>query len=294
MPDARAPVSVVVVNWNAGPALAACLDGVAGQGAAEVIVVDNGVTDGSTTAAAGRPGVRIVETGANLGFAAGANRGAAGARGEVLVFLNPDAVLLPGALGTLVDALLRLPGAGIAGGGLADDRGRWQPGAARFAPVAHLVLDTTLGRLPDRVRRTPRVVDWVYGTFLAIRRDLFRQLGGFDTRYFLYGEDMDLCWRAARVGARTLHVPAARALHGANVSARQRFGSGRDAEVLRGELRFYAARQPAALAAFRILAACKFGVKTVVAAVGGRPAAAGTYARVVRACVGFRPGVAAP
>jgi GT2 family glycosyltransferase len=294
MPDARAPASVVVVNWNAGPALAACLDALAGQGASEIVVVDNGATDGSTAAAVGRTGVRVVETGANLGFAAGANRGAAAARGEVLVFVNPDAVLLPGALGTLVDALLRVPGAGIAGGGLRDDRGRWQPGAARFAPVAHLVLDTTLGRLPERLRHTPRVVDWVYGTFVAVRRDLFRQLRGFDTRYFLYGEDMDLCWRAARLGARTLHVPAARALHGDNLSARRRFGSGRDAEVLRGELRFYAQQRPAALAAFRTLAVCKFGLKAVLAAVAGRPAAAGTYARVVRACVGFRPEVAAP
>jgi N-acetylglucosaminyl-diphospho-decaprenol L-rhamnosyltransferase len=289
MPEPRTTVSVVVVNWNAGPALDACLASVAGQGAREIVVVDNGSTDGSADGLTRRAGVRVVAAGRNLGFAAGANLGAAEAVGEVLVFLNPDAVLLPGALGTLVDALLRVPGAGIAGGGLTDDRGRWQPGAARFAPVAHLVLDTTVGRLPDRWRRAPRRVDWVYGTFMAVRRDLFRQLGGFDPRYFLYGEDLDLCWRASRFGARTLHVPAARALHGPNVSARQRFGGARDAEVVRGEMRFYARRGAGALGTFRTLAACKFGLKACVAALAGRPGAAAAYAGIVRACVGFRP-----
>src|SRR5438093_1487330 len=173
----------------------------------------------------------------------------------------------PGALATLVEALARTPGAGIAGGGLTGEGGRWQPAAARFGPLAHLLLDTTLGRLGARLRRVPHRVDWVYGTFMAVGRDLFRQLRGFDPRYFLYGEDLDLCYRAARLGARTIHVPAARALHGPNLSAAQRFGRGREAEVVKGEMRFYAARGgPGALRVFRAAAACKFGLKTALAA----------------------------
>lgn len=288
--------SIVIVNWNAGAALDACLESVAADRTtgAEVIVVDNASTDGSTGAAtAARPWVRVVATGANLGFAAGANRGAAAATGDVLVFLNPDARVLPGAVRTLVDTLALVPGAGIAGGGLVGERGEWQPAAARFAPVAHLLLDTTPGRLPARVRRTPHRVDWVYGTFMAVRRDLFRQLGGFDTRYFVYGEDMDLCHRAAAIGARTIHVPAARAIHGRNLSAAQRFGRDREAEVVKGEMRFYAGRRQARdLRVFRIVGAGKFGLKAALAAVSGRPVAASTYARVVRACVGFDPAAA--
>jgi N-acetylglucosaminyl-diphospho-decaprenol L-rhamnosyltransferase len=288
-------VSVVIVNWNAGPALDACLASVADVDPdAEVIVVDNASTDASTASAcARRRNVRVVESGENVGFARGANLGAAAASGEVLVFLNPDARLAPGALRRLVETLLTTPGAGVAGGGLVDERGRWEPAHARFDPLAHLVLDTTLGRLGARRRRTPHVVDWVYGTFMAVRRDLFRQLGGFDGRYFVYGEDMDLCHRAARLGARTIHVPAARAVHGRNLSATQRFGLGREAEVVKGEMRFYAARgAPGALRRFRTIAACKFGLKTALAAVVGRPAAAATYGRVVRACVAFDPRVA--
>jgi GT2 family glycosyltransferase len=284
-------VSVIIVNWNAGPALEACLGSV-GPGDAEVIVVDNASTDGSAAAArAGFPGVRVLETGENPGFAAGANRGAAAARGDVLVFLNPDARLLDGALAALVDALLLVPGAGIAGGALVDERRRWQPAWARFAPIPHLLLDTTIGRLGSRMRRRPYAVDWVYGTFMAVRRDVFRQLGGFDARYFLYGEDLDLCYRAGRLGVRTVHVPAARAMHARNVSAALRFGLGREAEVVKGEMRFYAARGgPGALRRFRAVAACKFGLKTALAALAGRRDAVVTYGRVVRACLAFDAG----
>jgi hypothetical protein len=287
-------VSVIIVNWNAGPALGACLASVTAERAPEreIVLVDNASSDGSAPAAAERyPEVRLIDTGANLGFAVGANRGAAAARGDVLVFLNPDARLLPGALGTLTDALLLVPAAGIAGGALVDERGRWQPAWARFDPLAHLLLDTTLGRLGSRLRGATHRVDWVYGTFMAVRRDLFQQLGGFDARYFLYGEDVDLCYRAARLGARTIHVPAARAVHGPNLSAARRFGTRREAEVVKGEMRFYAARAgPASLRLFRTVAACKFGLKTAFAALAGRRAAAATYGAVVRACVGFDPG----
>ncbi len=285
-------VSVVIVNWNAGEALEASVASAVAEGGAEVIVVDNASSDGSAAAVAARhPGVRLIANPDNVGFAAGANQGAAAASGDVLVFLNPDARLLPGAVSILVAALLGTPAAGIAGGGLVDERGRWQPSDARFDPVAHLVLDTTLGRLRARRRRSPAPVDWVYGTFMAIRRELFRQLGGFDARYFVYGEDMDICHRAARLGARTIQVPAARAVHGKNVSAGQRFGRGREAEVVKGEMRFYAARRgTGALRRFRAVAACKFGLKTALAALAGRREAAATYGRVVRTCVAFDPG----
>jgi N-acetylglucosaminyl-diphospho-decaprenol L-rhamnosyltransferase len=285
-------VSVIIVNWNAGPALAACLESLVAPGPApEIVVVDNASSDGSAEAAcAAHPGVRLLQTGANLGFAAGANRGAGAASGDVLVFLNPDARVLPGALRALVDPLLATPRAGIAGGGLVAEGGAWQPAWARFGPLRHLLLDTTPGRLAARLRVAPHAVDWVYGTFMAVRRDLFRQLGGFDARYFLYGEDLDLCYRARRVGARTIHVPSARAVHGRNLSAAQRFGRGREAEVVKGEMRFYAARGgPGTLRLFRTVAACKFGVKAALAAALGRRAALETYGRVLRACLGFDP-----
>src|SRR5262249_37411425 len=83
-------------------------------------------------------------SGANLGFAAGANLGSDHARGEVIVFVNPDARVAPGAGAALVGALAELPGAGVAGGGLVDPRGRWEPGAARSGALG------AVGRAPGR------------------------------------------------------------------------------------------------------------------------------------------------
>ncbi len=284
-------VSVVIVNWNAGEALVRAVASVRQHaGGVELVVVDNGSDDGSLAAARARHAeLVVVETGTNLGFASGANRGAAVATGEVLVFLNPDAELLPGALTGLTEALVRWPDAGIAGGGLCDPDGRWQPGAAYFGPLRHLVCDSTVGRLWVR-RHAPSRVDWVYGTFMAVRRDLFVRLGGFDQRYFLYGEDMDLCDRARALGALTVHVPAARALHARNVSARQRFGDGRDAEVMKGEMRFYAWRRGrGALRLFRCGALLKLSVKAVLASLAGRARVAAVSRQVVRTCWSFQP-----
>ena len=288
-PAARhVPASVVIVNWDAGDMLRACVQSLADDArrGCAVVVVDNASSDGSATAAAvACPWVTVVPAGRNLGFAAGANLGATHAAGDAVVFLNPDARVLPGAVPELLAALAD-PRVGIAGGGLLDERGRWQPGAARFSPVGHLLLDTTLGRLPARWRRRPYRVDWVYGTFMAVRTAVFRQLGGFDPAYFLYGEDMDLCHRARQFDARTVHVPEARAVHGDNVSAGKRFGIGREAEVVKGELRFYRRRGRALeLEVFRRLGAGKFGAKAALAGLLGRRRTAATYWRVARACL---------
>lgn len=285
-------ISVVVVNWNAGPALVRCLASLDADAAAgtDVVVVENGGDDGSTVLATrDRPWVRVVETSGNLGFARGANAGAAAARGEVLVFVNPDATIEPGALRGLVEALTLAPGAAIAGGGLRDDDGGWQPAAARFGVLAHLVLDTTPGRLAARGRRDAHIVDWVYGTFMAVRREVFDTLGGFDGAYFLYGEDLDLCYRARVAGWRTLYVPGAVARHARNVSATTRFGLARDAAVVQGELRFYARRRGLGVAVlYRTVATIKFGVKALVATLGRRPTTARRAALVVRVCLGQR------
>jgi hypothetical protein len=126
----------------------------------------------------------------------------------------------------------------------------------------------------------------VYGTFMAVRRDVFERLAGFDASYFLYGEDLDLCHRAAAAGWRTVQVPEARAVHGHNLSATARFGDRRDAATVAGEIRFYARRRGAAVAlAYRALAAAKFGLKVVLATATGRRAVARRAAHVVRVCV---------
>ena len=126
------------------------------------------------------------------------------------------------------------------------------------------------------------VVDWVYGTFVAVRRAVFDALGGFDGSYFLYGEDLDLCHRAHALGWRTLLVPAARATHARNVSYTTRSGLAATAVVERAAI----LRAPVGAGAaqrYRVSQA-KFGARRAAAA--GRADDGGARARVVRVCLG--------
>lgn len=225
-------LDIVTVNWNAGALLADCvaslpaaLDG--GVRLERMVVVDNASTDGSADglATAGVPLV-VVRNAANRGFAAACNQGAAGSRADYLLFLNPDVRLFPGALSGPL-AVLEAPegrGVGILGIRLVDEAGVVQRSCARAPTPGRLVgqslgLDRVLPRLvPPHFmvewdHADSRDVDQVMGAFLLIRRALFEELGGFDERFFVYFDDVDLCLRARARGWRVRHHAGAAAYH---------------------------------------------------------------------------------
>jgi GT2 family glycosyltransferase len=288
--SAQPDVDVVIVNWNTGDDVAACvasLRGATGGRVARVVVVDNASTDGSVELLERCADVHLVRATQNLGFASGANLGAQRARSRLVLFLNPDARVLPETIAVAADFLDAHPEFGIVGPLLVDGTGAWQPSAGRFNVLSHLVLDTRVARRPPR---RSRPVDWIHGAFLLISRDLFRRLGGFDERFFMYGEDMDLCARARAAGYRTAIVPEARAVHYGNRSGDQRFGRGRDSEVVKGEMRFYAwSGKPGELAVFRAVAAAKFATKGLLCLLAGRRERASISWDVARTCTLFRP-----
>ena len=141
------------------------------------------------------------------------------------------------------------------------------------------MLDTALARRPPRAAC---FVDWLHGAFMLMPRALFERLGGFDERFFMYGEDMDLCERARAAGFRTAIVPDACVVHYGNRSGSLRFGEERDVEVVKGEMRFYARR--GRLLFFRVVAITKFGFKALLYLLLGKRAAARRTWRVVKAC----------
>ncbi|MFH1353868.1 MAG: glycosyltransferase family 2 protein [bacterium] len=158
----------------------------------------------------------------NPGFAAAANNGAAKLGNEYLLFINPDAFLTPGSAAAAQDYLECHPGAGIVGFLLTSPGG--QPEKHSFGrPVTPLTL-ITRHFTQQRVPLQPASVGWVSGGAMLIRRNLFRQLGGFDPRFFLYWEDVDLCYRARQAGHQIIFLPQAKAVHqrGASLSDRQR------------------------------------------------------------------------
>jgi N-acetylglucosaminyl-diphospho-decaprenol L-rhamnosyltransferase len=226
--------SAVVVNFNAGEHLLDCVRSLKANGVDEIIVVDNACTDGSTEAVArAEPSVVVHSTGGNLGFGSGANRGAAIATGDVLLVMNPDTVAEPGMVKVLVEALERDHGIGVIGPRVENPDGTTYPSARAFPALGVAVGHAFLGflapsnrfsrryKLLDWDHNTGRDVDWVSGTAMMIRRELWDDLGGFDEGYFMYVEDVDLCWRSWRAGWRVTYEPDARLVHVIGVSSDQ-------------------------------------------------------------------------
>ena len=196
-------VSIVIVNYNSGVYLARCLaslpDGCRGI-AWDAVIVDNGSTDGSESAAEEQTRrVRLIRAGTNLGFARGANVGVRQTSSPHLLVLNPDCWLSPGSIAPLVSELEHHNECHVVAPLVVDDDGTPQ-GNARGDPtmLTGLFGRTSLvrrlfPRLPGVVRNVvpaedgpSREVDWVSGACCLIRRDAFERVAGFDERYFLY------------------------------------------------------------------------------------------------------------
>lgn len=222
-------VQIVIVNWNSGAWLGRCITALAkygGRSVARIVVVDNGSTDESLAFdMAGLP-LDVICTGANLGFARASNLGARGASAPFLLFLNPDAAIGEDTLRTALDYMEGAEAAdvGICGIRLVDEHGGIQRHCARF-PSARTFLGaaTGLSRLfpkllppllmEDFDHLESRSVDHVIGAFYLVRRELFESLGGFDERFFVYLEDLDLSLRARQSGWKVHYLAEASAFH---------------------------------------------------------------------------------
>ena len=227
--------TAVVVNHDAGDVLRTCVASLRAEGVAHVVVVDNASTDGSLEAlVAEDPTVVLVRTGANLGYGSGVNRGLAATEGEYVLVTNPDVAMHGGALVRLRLVLDADPTIAIAGPGVREPDGSRYPSARRFPSLTDAAGHALLGQLwpENRFSRRYRMaeiqtavttpVDWVSGACFLARRDALEELGGFDEGYFMYAEDVDLCWRAHRAGWGVAFVPEAEVTHLQGVSTARR------------------------------------------------------------------------
>jgi hypothetical protein len=203
--------SVIVVSYNSRPDLSACIDSILSELTPQdqLIIVDNASTDGSADLVRERyPHVKLI-CGPNDGYAGGNNRGARAAQGEYLVILNPDTVLLPGALDALLAPLTTAADVGLTTACIVHMH---EP--SRINTCGNTVQFTGLtycrgAGQPRADYTTAAEVDAVSGAAFAIRSALFNELGGFDEQFFMYVEDTDLSWRARNAGYRCLYVPDA-------------------------------------------------------------------------------------
>jgi GT2 family glycosyltransferase len=230
---------VLVVSYNTRAMTLACLRSLDAETRVphEVIVLDNASPDGSAAAiAAAFPGLRLIASAENHGFAVGNNIAAQEARGRYLLLLNPDTLVLDGAVDKLVAFAERTPAAGIWGGRTLFPDGSLNPMSVfgdqtlwslfcRASGLSLLFRDSPSLNPEDYggwARDSERAVDVVQGSFLLIRRELWQDLGGFDASFVMYGEEADLCRRARARGAAPRMTPEATIIHYAGASSRLR------------------------------------------------------------------------
>lgn len=201
--------------------------GTAAVPAFEVIVVDNASTDGSADMVAEEhPWAKLIRSERNLGFSAGNNLGIKAASGRSVLLLNPDTLVHPGALAALVQFADSHPEAGIIGPRLLNADGSIQYSCRSFPTLATgFFRNTFLGRLFPKNRfnrdylltdwdhNAVREVDWVSGAAMMIRREVLDQIGLLDEGFFMYCEDVDICYRAHRAGWKVMYCPDAVITH---------------------------------------------------------------------------------
>ena len=231
-------ISIVIVSYNGREHLRRCLQSLAAHPPAvahEVIVVDNDSRDGSAPMVASEfPHVRLLRMPRNLGFAAGANRGAREASGEAIVLLNPDSEIEADPFAPMLAYLREHVDAGIAAPRLLNPDGSLQLSCRSFPTFSVALFNrySLLTRLFPRNRYSRQYllsdwhhdsisdVDWVSGACLMVRRSLFEQIGLLDEGYFMYIEDVDLCQRVHRAGYTVVYLPQTSVVHHIGRSSR--------------------------------------------------------------------------
>lgn len=252
-------LSIVIVNFDARADLENCLRSLAAAPPAlahDVTVVDNASSDGSPDAVRrGWPSVRLIELPRNVGFSAGNNAGIRASRGDLILLLNNDTIVPPGALDRLVARLQAHPEAAIAGPRLVDANGRVELSFGpmisplgelrqkairrlyerRFAPVERWVA---------RATSAERYVDWVSGACLLVWRQEAEAVGLLDERYFLYTEDVDFCASIGTRGRKVLFTPESQITH-LRGRSRSTAPQTMNAAYRRSQLAFYEKHHPA-------------------------------------------------
>jgi N-acetylglucosaminyl-diphospho-decaprenol L-rhamnosyltransferase len=230
----RPVVDVVVVNFNAGRFLDACLttiencvDTNGNNAVTRILVVDNGSTDDSGETVRKHPNVEWLQTGVNLGFGKAANRGVAATNAPYVLLINPDTEIDPKAIAEMAAMLNENEGVGVVGPQVLNTDGSRYPSARSFPNLIDAAGHAFIGLINpnnpwSRRYLNPGTIDWVSGTAMLLRRTAFDAVGGFDEDYFMYVEDVDLCWRLRKLHWRVAVAEKALVTHHIGGSSEQR------------------------------------------------------------------------
>jgi GT2 family glycosyltransferase len=230
-------LSVVVVSWNVRDLLRQCLHSVQASlppGGVELIVVDNGSTDGSVdTLRREFPAVKLIANERNKGFPAANNQGLEISTGRYVLLLNPDTEVLGDSLADMLAFADSHSDVGMVGPKLLNSDGSIQSSRRRFPTWTTALFESTWlqSRAPRRLLEQYYVldrsddevqdVDWIYGAAMLVRRAAFEQVGPMDEGYFMYSEELDWCRRLRDAGWRVVYLPTARIVHHGGKSSEQ-------------------------------------------------------------------------
>lgn len=233
-------IAVVIINYNTCQELQACLGSIKPEDASEVVVVDNNSSDGSVEMVRSKyPWVTLLANKTNVGYGAAANQAIANSTARYVVLLNSDTRLQPGSLKALSHYLDQHPRAAIVGPRLEGSDGTLQASCYPFPTPLDTFLENStcavfFGRLIRRYvpgirglywrtwsHDSPRIVPWLKGAALAIRREVFNAVGGFDESFFMYFEDADLCCRMKNAGWQVHFAPVTTVVHVGGASTEQ-------------------------------------------------------------------------
>jgi len=214
----RMALSIIIVSFNTREDLERCLESLHSAPPAaphEILVVDNGSTDGSIDAVRRWPGVRLIEVGSNVGFARANNLGIRASRGTNVLLLNSDTVVPPAAIDRLLAELDRDPDVAVVGPRLVDAGGRAELSFGRMIGPLNELRQKRLAQSAavDVLTRRRQYADWVSGACLLVRRADAEAAGGLDERYFMYTEDVDFCAAIRALGRRVLFTPDVEIVH---------------------------------------------------------------------------------
>ncbi|MCB0163214.1 MAG: glycosyltransferase family 2 protein [Anaerolineae bacterium] len=250
-------LSIIVVNWNVKDLLRDCLNSLlrAAQSSphlsTEIIVIDSASTDGSPPMVRAEfPQIQLDASTENLGYAKGNNRGIDLAQGRYLFLLNPDTVIEPNTLASMVDYMNSHTDVGALGPQLLWPDGTVQSSRRRFPTLGSLFWESTLlgqwfpdnrhirrYHLADQPADQLQPVDWVVGAALLIRREAWQQVGPIEADFFMYFEETDWCHRCVQTGWQIHYLPTAKITHFEGKSSEQVFAD-RTIRFQRSKIRY--------------------------------------------------------
>jgi N-acetylglucosaminyl-diphospho-decaprenol L-rhamnosyltransferase len=227
-------LSIVIVSWNVADVLSACLESIQTKRSHEIIVVDSASSDDSVQRIRqGYPHVKLLAQAENVGFTRGNNIGLATAQGRYLLLLNPDTLVLNGALDQMLDYMESHPQVGIIGPHTLNTDGTTQSSKRRFPTLITGFFESTWLQpyAPKAMMRrfyaedvpddAIAEVDWVQGSALLARREVYEQIGGLDEGYVMFSEEVDWCKRAKAAGWRVVYDGKAQIVHHGGKSTEQ-------------------------------------------------------------------------